>query len=66
MLESSSDTYDVSEALKTLENETKKYVKTGNKGLIAETEAKIVKLEELIEIADLSKESAKILKEKLA
>ena len=44
MLESSSDTYDVSEALKTLENETKKYVKTGNKGLIAETEAKIAKL----------------------
>ena len=65
MLESSSDTYDVSEALKTLENETKKYVKTGNKGLIAETEAKIAKLEELIEIADLSKESTKILKEKL-
>ena len=65
MLEASQDTYDVSEALKSLENETKKYVKTGNKGLIAETESKIAKFEEYLEMADLSKANTKNLKERL-
>lgn len=65
MLEASSDQFDVAEALKKLEAETKKYVKTGNKGMIAETEAKIAKLEEQIEITDLSKENTKTLKDRL-
>lgn len=65
LLEASTDVYDVSNALKTLEDEAKKYVKTGNKGLIADTEAKIIKLEEQLEIADISKENAKNLKSRL-
>lgn len=65
LLEASTDVYDVSKALKSLEDEIKKYVKTGNKGLIAETEAKIIKLEEQLEITDLSKENTKNLKVRL-
>lgn len=65
MLEASNETYDVAEALKKLNEESKKYVKTGNKGLIAETEAKISKLEAQIEIADLSKENTKNLNSRL-
>ena len=66
MLQSSTDGADVAEALKKLEVEVKKYVKVGNKGLIPETNAKIAKYEEEIEIAELSKDDAKKLKENLA
>ena len=66
MLQSSTDGNDVAEALKKLEIEVKKYVKVGNKGLIPETNAKIAKYEEEIEIAELSKDDAKKLKENLA
>ena len=66
MLQSSTDGADVAEALKKLEGEVKKYVKVGNKGLIPETNAKIAKYEEEIEIAELSKDDAKKLKDNLA
>lgn len=66
MLQSSTDGADVAEALKKLEAEVKKYVKVGNKGLIPETNAKIAKYEEEIEIAELSKDDAKKLKDNLA
>ena len=65
MLEGSSLDNDIANAIKSLEAESKKYVKTGNKGLIAETQSKISELEEKVEIADLSKDNTKVLKLKL-
>lgn len=65
MLESSSDTVDIADAIKRLEAESKKYVKIGNKGLIAETKTKIASLEEKLETADISKENTSVLITKL-
>ena len=64
MLESNGSE-DISKAITRLENESKKYVKTGGRGLIGETKQKISELEEQLETADLSKTSTKTLKNRL-
>lgn len=56
---------DITEAIKKLETESKKYVKTGGRGLIGETEALILSYEEKLETADISKETNKSLEKKL-
>ena len=64
MLEAS-ESEDITKAITRLEAESKKYVKTGGRGLIGETKQKILDLEHELETADLSKTSTKTLKNRL-